>query len=367
MTRRVVISAGHALKVRGASGSPIPPYMDEYNENVRVVNKVWSLLPPEAQGGMFIDTHSTSQNQNLNAIVNYHNSRTRDLDVSVHFNAAAQTASLQGTEVLHHPNTSSSNKQLAASLSSAMAGVGTWPNRGAKPRGDLFFLNSTNKPAILIETCFVTSSGDASHYNAAFDELCRTIAEQIIGASLTPPGPEPEPTPEPEPPSIAITITGDVLVTINGQLIDITTPPAQTTLQQNIIATVFSGDGSPGAYGIPIPSASSSAKYLAVPWKDQAIKNKPARVTNRANGKSDVGEVWDLGPWCTSDNYPAKKTRPIAEIYEGKPMPALPEVPAHNVGKISNGAGIDLSPALAAAIGIDGKGFVDWDWEELTS
>jgi hypothetical protein len=30
-------------------------------------------------------------------------------------------------------------------------------------------------------------------------------------------------------------------------------------------------------------------------------------------------------------------------------------------GRTTNGAGIDLSPALAEALGIDGMGDVDWD------
>jgi hypothetical protein len=42
-------------------------------------------------------------------------------------------------------------------------------------------------------------------------------------------------------------------------------------------------------------------------------------------------------------------------------------VPAHNVGKISNGAGIDVSPALDQSLGLGGKGLVDWEWEPVTS
>jgi hypothetical protein len=323
--------------------------MDEYDENVRVVNRVFELLPPSLAMGKYIDTTSTSQQQNLHNIVNYHNSKSRDLDVSIHFNASGQTSALQGCEVLYI-----TQQSLAAQISAAMAGVGQWPNRGAKKRTDLFFLNNTHEPAVLIETCFCTSSGDTTHYHEHFEALCKTIAEEICGQAAGPIPPEPEPIP-PEQATVAITVTGNVHLTVNGQVIPIA-PPADVipSYQQNIIATEFYGNGSPGAYGIPIPGADSPAMYLAVPWKDQALKNRQVRIVG-PNGKAAIGEIWDLGPWFIDDNFVQLQARPLAETLwkAGEPCPRGP-----NQGIVPNGAGIDLSPALANAVGIDGKGTI---------
>jgi len=60
--------------------------------------------------------------------------------------------------------------------------------------------------------------------------------------------------------------------------------------------------------------------------------------------------VEDVGPWNTDDPYWETHSRPQAE--SGTDM----------AGRVTNKAGIDLSPALAKAVGIDGKGQVDWSF-----
>jgi len=47
------------------------------------------------------DDISQTQSENVNSIVNYHNSRMRDLDISVDFNAASRTEDPRGIEVLY--------------------------------------------------------------------------------------------------------------------------------------------------------------------------------------------------------------------------------------------------------------------------
>ena len=45
-------------------------------------------------------------------------------------------------------------------------------------------MNNTQKPAILIETCFVDSSADANLYDQHFKSICLAIAEAISGRDL---------------------------------------------------------------------------------------------------------------------------------------------------------------------------------------
>ena len=94
---RIVISSGHGKYVRGASG-----ILDEVDEARRVVERVADGLRVHGVDvKVFHDETSHSQNENLDTIVNYHNAQTRDLDVSVHFNAYVETAKPMGTEVLY--------------------------------------------------------------------------------------------------------------------------------------------------------------------------------------------------------------------------------------------------------------------------
>ncbi len=194
---KLVLSSGHGLHIRGARGNPVPPQLDEVDSARRVVDRVAELLKAAGVGCLaFHDNASHDQNTNLNTIVNFHNKQTRDLDCSVHFNAFDHTAN--GVEVLYV-----TQKDLAAKVSSAIAKAGGFTNRGAKKRTDLFFLNNTSKPAVLLETCFCDHTGDSNKFNAKFEAICKAIAESLGGKKVPdapPPKPEPGP-PQPHPPT----------------------------------------------------------------------------------------------------------------------------------------------------------------------
>ena len=180
------ISSGHGKYIRGASG-----YLDEVNEARRVVDRVAELLRGAGVAvKTFHDDVSHSQSENLNRITNWHNSQSRELDVSVHFNAYQTTSKPMGTECLYK-----TQEELSADVASGIADAGEFLNRGPKYRGDLAFLNNTSKPAILVETCFVDSKADADLYDENFDDICLALAEAITGRSIAP-GPTPPELPE---------------------------------------------------------------------------------------------------------------------------------------------------------------------------
>ena len=217
---RFVLSSGHGKYVRGAKG-----YLDEVDEARQVVEQTAKVLREIGEGVVtFHDDTSRSQSENLNTIVNFHNKQTRDYDVSVHFNAYTTTSAPRGCEVLYV-----TQKDLSARVSAAIAKAGSFINRGPKYRNDLTFLNKTQKPAILIEVCFVDSLADADLYRNRFDAICIAIAESLSGKAISeprPPDPEPEPEPEPPEPTKQIVNLGlevpdgvEVSITLNGELI----------------------------------------------------------------------------------------------------------------------------------------------------
>ena len=136
---KIAISSGHGKYIRGASGSPVPPQLDEVNEARRVVDKVVEMLKDAGVGAVsFHDNTSHSQNENLNTIVNCRDVLgSRDLDISCHFNAFDHSA--KGCEVLYV-----TQQSLAKKVCDAIVAAGHFVNRGAKKRTDLFFLNSTS-------------------------------------------------------------------------------------------------------------------------------------------------------------------------------------------------------------------------------
>ena len=165
--KNVVISSGHGALVRGASG-----ILDEVDQARRVVEEVARDLHNRgAQVKTFHDDTSTSQGQNLDTIISFHNSCNRQLDVSVHFNAYVETSKPMGCEVLYLTQST-----LAGLMSEAISEAGEFINRGGKKRTDLAFLNGTTQPAILLECCFVDSSADADLYEKNFEAICQAIA-----------------------------------------------------------------------------------------------------------------------------------------------------------------------------------------------
>lgn len=176
MTNKIVISSGHAKYVAGTSG-----YIDEVTEARKVVNQVVTYLKElDCQVYMFHDDISRTQRDNIQTIVKYHNSKQRDVDISIHFNAVTRTDDPRGVEVLYY-----NQDELAKKVSAAIAVASGLKDRGAKQRMDLGFLKGTTKPSILIEVCFVDSQADVQAYQKNFDAICRAIAEMISGKKLT--------------------------------------------------------------------------------------------------------------------------------------------------------------------------------------
>lgn len=175
----IAISSGHGKYVRGASG-----ILDEVEEARKVVEQLAEELRAlGVEVVTFHDNISHSQNENLHTIVDWHNAQDRDFDISVHFNAYEQTDSPMGTECLYL-----TQAQTADDMSAAIAKAGGLIDRGPKKRTDLYFLNSTDEPAILIEICFVDSSADAEAYQTNFGDICEAIAETLLVGRATPAG-----------------------------------------------------------------------------------------------------------------------------------------------------------------------------------
>lgn len=174
----VAISAGHGKIVKGAFGNGL----DEHVEAVKVVKRVTKLANSlGCSFKCFEETTATTQNANLSNIVKWHNKQSRQLDVSVHFNSAGETAT--GTEVLAYGQNAQMN-YLARRVSANMAKALEIKDRGLKVRTNLYFLRRTNKPSILIEVCFLSNKNDVKQYKANFEKMCKAIVTAITGKTF---------------------------------------------------------------------------------------------------------------------------------------------------------------------------------------
>jgi N-acetylmuramoyl-L-alanine amidase len=178
-----VMSSGHGKYVSGANG-----ILNEVTEARKVVDQVAKYLKELKETvEVYHDNTTRNQRDNVNGIVAYHNKFTRKQDISVHFNAGTDNQNeSEGVEVLYY---SDGMKDDAAKLSAAIAKASGLKNRGAKERTDLGFLKRTEKPAMLIEVCFVDNKVDAKLYKDNFLKICEAIAETLAGKQLPKPAP----------------------------------------------------------------------------------------------------------------------------------------------------------------------------------
>ncbi len=137
-------------------------------------------------------------------------------------------------------------------------------------------------------------------------------------------------------------------------------PAAGGGLFTTITATEFAGgpeSGMPSAYG---GTVDANAPQVALPaWLP--AERRRVRVRSVATGQWVECRVNDIGPWNTRDVYWENGGRPLAEVqYRNRTSAQNGSVP-------ENDAGIDMTPAVFAALGIPGpvnerQTHVDWEF-----
>ena len=121
--------------------------------------------------------------------------------------------------------------------------------------------------------------------------------------------------------------------------------PAQ--MQSRVIATVFGGASDPKTSAYDGHMIDDTELGVALPAH---ISDPRPNVSVSKDGKTVICKVVHIGPWNTDDPYWKTGTRPQAESG------------VDSQGHRTNGAGIDLTPAAAKAIGLIDKGEVDWEF-----
>ena len=171
------LRAGHAEKVRGASG-----VVDEWATMNRLYPIVVKYL--NQLGHKVIDCNpygATTVNGELSQGVAKANAQSIDLFCSLHMNA--YNGSAHGTECWIY-STSSKSKPAAQRIVANLASMGL-TNRGVKTSTKYYELRNTVAPAIIIETGFCDNAGDANLINHNLDKVARVIAEGITGQPVS--------------------------------------------------------------------------------------------------------------------------------------------------------------------------------------
>lgn len=148
---KICVDAGHGGSDPGAVGT------DPFRLAEKAVTlQVSVLLEQELQerGHQVVMTRRRDRTLGLLPRARFANRLKVDLFVSIHANAAA-TASAEGIEIYHFPDSREGRRVAGAVLQSLVTAFPDHRNRGVK-EANFAVLRETEMPAILIETEFIT-------------------------------------------------------------------------------------------------------------------------------------------------------------------------------------------------------------------
>lgn len=183
---RINVHAGHNPAGKVACGSV--GLINESTENRRVKDEVIAQL--QALGHTVYDcteNNGSGQTDVLKKIVSKCNQHAVDLDVSIHFNSAANDPGGNGktTGVEAYVYSSSSKaKSYAEKVCTEISALG-FRNRGVETSSTLYVLKHTISPAVLIECCFVDDKDDVELYD--YQKMATAIVKGITGQTVQQP------------------------------------------------------------------------------------------------------------------------------------------------------------------------------------
>ena len=182
MIKKVTVHAGHNPSGKIACGAS--DLLDESTEARWVAKKVIKLLRKNGIKAVNCTVNNgTSQSDILHKICAKCNAvADAGLHISIHLNSGSNDKNgdgrTAGTEVLLTRNVDDKG-EIAKRICNQMAKLG-FTNRGVKTRTDLYFLNHTKAPALLVEVCFVDDKDDYMLYKADRMDVARAVAQAVI-------------------------------------------------------------------------------------------------------------------------------------------------------------------------------------------
>lgn len=175
---RICVDAGHGGSDSGAVGSE-PFRLAEKEVTLQVSLRLEQEL--EQRGHRVVMTRRVDRTLGLLARARFANRLKAELFVSIHANAAA-TASAEGMEVYHFPESREGRSTAVAVLKSLVAALPDHKNRGVK-EANFAVLRVTEMPAVLVETEFITHPRQLRFLSdpASQQSLAEAVAEGIEG------------------------------------------------------------------------------------------------------------------------------------------------------------------------------------------
>ena len=176
----VVVDAGHGGSDAGAN------YGGVYEKNVNLKIAKYTKDELEKNGVRVYMTRTSDVTTPLASRTTLANNLNADLFISVHNNAIINKSNIKGTEVLYPTSSIIKNGITAYSLAQKLqevvsAEAGTY-NKGVINRNNLYVLNRTNMPAVIVEVAYMTNWSELKKLKSEefLEKAGRAIAKGVL-------------------------------------------------------------------------------------------------------------------------------------------------------------------------------------------
>lgn len=180
LNKVVVVDAGHGGSEVGANYGGIY----EKDLNLSIAQYVKNEL--EKNGVRVYMTRNSDTTTSLASRTSLANSINADLFVSVHNNAIVGRPNVHGTEVLYKDSTINrkgvTSKSLATTLQEKVSSLAGTYNKGIINRTNLYVLNRTHMPSVIVEVAYMTNSSDLKKLKdkSFHEDAGRAIATGVL-------------------------------------------------------------------------------------------------------------------------------------------------------------------------------------------
>lgn len=180
---RIFLSVGHSI-LKGGTCTSASGQINEYRYNKALAPYVKEELEKLGHTVDIIvcpEYKFLHKEQESTYKVPIANSGKYDMVAELHLNASNGQGN--GSECLYYPN-DTRGRLIADRFGQAMDKLG-FKDRGAKPRGDLYMINSTKPLAVMFETFFCDSVKDTKRANdIGYRPIAQAIAYALTGVRL---------------------------------------------------------------------------------------------------------------------------------------------------------------------------------------
>ena len=175
---KIGLRGGHSPNCKGAMG-----ILDEQAEVRKIYNEMVPMLQSAGHTVINCNSDASTVSGELSEGTNKANANNCDIYVTIHMNASSGAGN--GTEVFLYDNTNLMMNQRAGNICNNFAKEG-FQNRGVKFNTGYHDLNSSNMPAMIVETLFCDSQKDTSLYGKKGAKgIAKMIAEGITGEKVS--------------------------------------------------------------------------------------------------------------------------------------------------------------------------------------